>query len=703
MGNWYTDDVKYIAGVGEARAKLLDKELGIATVGDLLYHFPFRYIDRTKIYRIAEIGASGQTLVQFRGRVTGVAYAGAGRKRRFTAYVADATGQAELVWFQGIKWIEKRIEVGREYLVFGRPSFYRGELSVAHPELETMEQALSRKAESGMQGIYPSTEKLGNVLGAKGMYQIICNAWTLVKDRIADPLPEAVRTRYGLIGLRDAIYNIHFPQSQEALRQAQYRLKFDELLGVQLNIQQRRTERLAKSNGFLFTRVGGVFNTFYTEKLPFPLTGAQKRVIREIRRDTVTGFQMNRLLQGDVGSGKTLVALMSMLLAVDNGFQACMMAPTEILARQHYATVCKMLDGMDVKVAVLTGASKARERRASLEGIASGEVDILIGTHALIEDRVQFSNLGFVVIDEQHRFGVEQRARLWTKNLQPPHILVMTATPIPRTLAMTLYGDLDVSVIDELPPGRRPIKTFHYTDAARLKLFGFMRQEIAKGRQVYVVYPLIKESEAMDYKDLTDGYEAISRDFPLPQYVTAICHGKMKPADKEESMRQFKQGEAHILVATSVIEVGVDVPNATVMVIESAERFGLSQLHQLRGRVGRGGEQSYCILMSGEKLSRESRARLEAMCETNDGFRLAELDLKLRGAGDINGTLQSGMAFDLKIASPTADVQILTVSREAAAEILAADPALAHPQNRGLEALRRRYSGREEIDFSRIS
>ena len=726
------NDIKFVAGVGEARAKLLERELGIRTLGDMLSHYPFRYIDRTRIYRISEITeAAGLSYVQFRARITGVAYAGTGRKRRFTAFAQDPTGQAELVWFQGVKWIEKRIEVGREYLVFGRPSFYRGELSVAHPELETMEQALSRKAESGMQGIYPSTEKLGNVLGAKGMYQIICNAWTLVKDRIADPLPEAVRTRYGLIGLRDAIYNIHFPQSQEALRQAQYRLKFDELLGVQLNIQQRRTERLAKSNGFLFTRVGGVFNTFYTEKLPFPLTGAQKRVIREIRRDTVTGFQMNRLLQGDVGSGKTLVALMSMLLAVDNGFQACMMAPTEILARQHYATVCKMLDGMDVKVAVLTGASKARERRASLEGIASGEVDILIGTHALIEDRVQFSeaiderrasdarsaldevdrrrtaplssNLGFVVIDEQHRFGVEQRARLWTKNAQPPHILVMTATPIPRTLAMTLYGDLDVSVIDELPPGRRPIKTFHYTDAARLKLFGFMRQEIAKGRQVYVVYPLIKESEAMDYKDLTDGYEAISRDFPLPQYVTAICHGKMKPADKEESMRQFKQGEAHILVATSVIEVGVDVPNATVMVIESAERFGLSQLHQLRGRVGRGGEQSYCILMSGEKLSRESRARLEAMCETNDGFRLAELDLKLRGAGDINGTLQSGMAFDLKIASPTADVQILTVSREAAAEILAADPALAHPQNRGLEALRRRYSGREEIDFSRIS
>ena len=698
------NDIKYVAGVGEARAKVLERELGIRTLGDMLRHYPFRYIDRTRIYRIAEItDAAGLSYVQFRARVTGVGYAGAGRKRRFTACVQDPTGSAELVWFQGIKWIEKRIEVGREYLVFGRPSFYRGELSMAHPELETVEQALSHKAESGMQGIYPSTEKLSNVLGAKGMYQIVCNLWTLVRERIADPLPEALRTRYGLIPLREAYYNIHFPQSQELLRQAQYRLKFDELLGVQLNIQSRRTARLAKSDGFLFPKVGKAFNTFYNEKLPFPLTGAQKRVIREIRQDTVTGFQMNRLLQGDMGSGKTLVALMSMLLAVDNGYQACMMAPTEILARQHFATITRMLDGMGVKVAILTGASKARERRLALEGIASGEVHILIGTHALIEDRVQFANLGFVVIDEQHRFGVEQRARLWTKNEQPPHILVMTATPIPRTLAMTLYGDLDVSVIDELPPGRRPIKTVHYTDAARLRLFGFMKQEIAKGRQVYVVYPLIKESEAMDYKDLTDGYEAISRDFPLPDYVTTICHGKMKPADKEESMRQFKSGEADIMVATSVIEVGVDVPNATVMVIESAERFGLSQLHQLRGRVGRGGEQSYCILMSGEKLSKESRARLDAMCETNDGFRLAELDLKLRGAGDINGTLQSGMAFDLKIANPTLDVQILTVSREAAAGILSADRTLSRPEHRGLRELRRRYSGREEIDFSMIS
>ena len=704
MENYLDNDIKFVPGVGEARAKVLDRELGIRTVGDLLSHYPFRYIDRTRIYPVAEVTeAAGLSYVQLRARITGVAYAGEGRRRRFMAYAQDATGQAELVWFHSIKWIEKRIEVGREYIVFGRPAFYRGALQMAHPELESVEQALSRKSESGMQGIYPSTEKVSNLLGAKGMYQIVCNAWALARDRIADPLPESLRTQHGLMPLREAYRNIHFPQSQEGLRQAQYRLKFDELLGVQLNIRQRRTDRLSKSNGFLFPRVGGVFNTFYNEKLPFPLTGAQKRVIREIRQDTVTGYQMNRLLQGDVGSGKTLVALMSMLLAVDNGFQACMMAPTEILARQHVATIRRMLDGMPVRVAVLTGSSKARERRETLEGIASGEVDILIGTHALIEDRVQFANLGFVVIDEQHRFGVEQRARLWTKNEQPPHILVMTATPIPRTLAMTLYGDLDVSVIDELPPGRRPIRTVHYTDAARMRLFGFMRQEIAKGRQVYVVYPLIQESEAMDYKDLTDGYEAISRDFPLPEYVTTICHGKMKPADKEESMRQFKSGEAQILVATSVIEVGVDVPNATVMVIESAERFGLSQLHQLRGRVGRGGGQSYCILMSGEKLSKESRARLAAMCETNDGFRLAELDLKLRGAGDINGTLQSGMAFDLKIANPTLDTQILAVTREAATALLDADPTLAAPEHRGLERLRRRYSGREEIDFSRIS
>lgn len=698
-------DIQFVAGVGEARAKLLGKELGIRTVGDLLNHFPFRYIDRTRIYPIREVNEAAQlTYVQIRARIAGIAYAGEGRKKRFTAYAQDETGRAELVWFQGIKWIEKKIEVGREYLIFGRPSFYRGELQLAHPEIETMEQALSRKAESGMQGIYPSTEKITSSLGTKGFYRIIQNAWALVaRSRIADPLPESLRREHGLIDLHEAYYNIHFPQSAEKLRQAQYRLKFDELLGIQLGVQSRRTERLEKQNGFLLPKVGECFNTFYHEKLPFPLTGAQKRVIKEIRQDTVTGYQMNRLLQGDVGSGKTLVALISMLLAVDNDFQACLMAPTEILARQHFATITRMLKDIPVRVAILTGSSKTKERREALEGIASGEVDILIGTHALIEDKVQFQNLGFVVIDEQHRFGVEQRARLWTKNRRPPHILVMTATPIPRTLAMTLYGDLDVSIIDELPPGRRPIQTYHYTDSARLRLWGFLKKQIALGRQVYIVYPLIQESEAMDYKDLTDGYEAVSRDFPLPQYVTEICHGKMKPADKEASMARFKSGEAHILVATSVIEVGVDVPNATVMVIESAERFGLSQLHQLRGRVGRGGEQSYCILMSGEKLSKESRARLEAMCETTDGFRLAELDLKLRGAGDLNGTMQSGMAFDLKIANPTRDVQVLTLTREAAMAVLARDPHLEQAENRGLKELMERFTTREKIDFSRIS
>ncbi len=696
-------DVKYVAGVGEVRARLLNKELGITTVGQLLEYYPHRYIDRTKVYLINEIHEDTATYVQFRARVAGISYAGAERNRRFHVMVQDATGSAELVWFKGVKWIEKRVEVGREYLIFGRPSFYKGQLQMVHPELETMEQALTKGVTCSMQGIYPSTEKISNSFGTKGMFRVMVHAWEIVRNHIGETLPESLITRYGLMSRREALQNIHFPETQELLRQAQYRLKFEELLGVQLNVQSRRCGRLSKDNGFLFPKVGGVFTRFYNEKLPFPLTGAQKRVIKEIRKDTISGYQMNRLLQGDVGSGKTLVALISMLLAVDNGFQACMMAPTEILARQHFATIRRMTEGLEVKVAILTGASKSRERREALEGIASGEVDILIGTHSLIEDKVKFRNLGFVVIDEQHRFGVEQRAKMWTKNLQPPHILVMTATPIPRTLAMTLYGDLDVSVIDELPPGRQPIKTFHYTDAARLRLFGFMKQEIKKGRQVYVVYPLIKESEAMDYKDLNDGYESISRDFPLPEYVTSICHGKMKPEDKEESMRQFKEHESDILVATSVIEVGVDVPNATVMVIESAERFGLSQLHQLRGRVGRGGEQSYCILMSGEKLSKEARARLNAMCETNDGFQLAELDLKLRGAGDVNGTQQSGMAFDLKIANPTADVQILSQARDAAEEILSADPTLSAPSNHGLQELKERFSAKEEIDFSRIS
>ena len=704
MANWLDNNVKYVAGVGEARAKLLEKELGILSIGDLLRHYPFRYIDRTKIYSIGELNENmNSSLVQLRARVTGIGYAGSGRKQRFSAFVSDATGSAELIWFQGIKWIEKSIEVGREYLIFGRPSFFRGEVSMVHPELDLVEKALSRKSHSGMQGIYPSTEKIGSTLGAKGFYKIICNAWATAEQHIVETMPHAVMERYQLMPLREALYNIHFPQSAEKLKAAERRLKFDEFLGVQLSIQSMRSDRLSKNNGFLFPKVGERFNTFFNEKIPFPLTGAQKRVIKEIRQDTISGYQMNRLLQGDVGSGKTMVALMSMLLAVDNGFQACMMAPTEILARQHFATICRQTEGLNLKVAILTGSSKSKERKLALEGIASGEVDILIGTHALIEDKVQFANLGYVVIDEQHRFGVEQRARLWTKNQQPPHILVMTATPIPRTLAMTMYGDLDVSVIDELPPGRQPIRTYHYTDAARLKLWGFIRKQIAQGRQAYVVYPLIKESETMDYKDLEDGFESIVRDFPLPDYRVTVCHGKMKPQDKEESMRQFKEHEADILVATSVIEVGVDVPNATVMVIESAERFGLSQLHQLRGRVGRGGGESFCILMSGEKLSREARQRLQAMCETTDGFRLAELDMKLRGAGDINGTQQSGMAFDLKIANPTLDADLLQTAREAAIWVLSSDPHLQSPHNATLRELRARHGGKQRFDFSQIS
>ncbi len=703
MADYLDNGLKFVSGVGEVRAKLLEKELGIRSMRDMLYHFPFRYIDRTKIYRIGEISeAAGLAYVQFRARVTGVSYAGTGRKRRFSVYVSDPTGSAELIWFQGITWIEKRIEVGREYLIFGKPSFFRNDLSIVHPEVENIEKALSRKVESGMQGIYSTTERLSSSLGTKGFYNIICNLWGIAKEHIAESMPAAILHQYGLMPLAEALYNIHFPQSADALRQAQYRLKFEELLGIQLNIQSQRTERISRRNGFLFPKVGDAFNGLY-DRLPFPLTGAQMRVIKQIRGDMISGYQMNRLLQGDVGSGKTIVALLTMLLAVDNGYQACMMAPTEILARQHFATISRMLEGSGVRVAILTGSSKARERRTALEGVADGSVNILIGTHALIEERVKFENLGFVVIDEQHRFGVEQRAKMWTKNSQPPHILVMTATPIPRTLAMTLYGDLDVSIIDELPPNRQPIRTFHYYDSARLRLFGFMRQEIAKGRQVYVVYPLIKESETMDYKDLTDGFESISRDFPLPEYRVTVCHGKQKPEDKEESMRQFKDGEADILVATSVIEVGVDVPNATIMVIESAERFGLSQLHQLRGRVGRGGEQSYCVLMSGEKLSKEARLRLEAMCETNDGFRLAELDLKLRGAGDINGTMQSGVAFDLKIANPTLDTQILQVTQTAAIALLADDPLLGKPENEGLRQLKLRYSAEKKRDFSMIS
>ena len=678
MANYLDNDIKFVAGVGEARARLLEKELGIRTLGDMLCHYPFRYIDRTRIYRIDQIAEGDSALIQFRGRITGVSYAGAGRKRRFTAVVNDGSGVAELVWFQGIKWIEKRIEVGREYLIFGRPSFFKGELSVVHPEIETIEKAFSRKAESGLQGIYSSTERLSSVLGTKGIYTIVCNLWPMVRDHIRETLPDRMRTRYGLLSLRDALYNIHFPQSPELLRQAQYRLKFEELLGIQLGIQSRRTARLSKNNGFLFPKVGGVFNTFFNTRLPFPLTGAQKRVVKEIRQDTISGYQMNRLLQGDVGSGKTLVALMSMLLAVDNGFQACMMAPTEILARQHYATFQRMLEGMDVRVAILTGASKARERREALAGIADGSIDLLIGTHALIEDRVQFSNLGFVVIDEQHRFGVEQRARLWTKNEQPPHILVMTATPIPRTLAMTLYGDLDVSVIDELPPGRKPVKTRCITGKKRADLYGFLDREIDSGRQVYIVCPAIEDAGGSGLNAVKSYYEDIAKAY-LPDRRVGLMHGKLRPKEKAEVMDDFKSGRLDALVSTTVIEVGVDVPNATVMVIENAERYGLSALHQLRGRVGRGAAESWCFLVS-DNASESVQKRLKFLCSTSDGFAVAQYDLETRGPGDFFGSRQHGLPT-LQIADLMNDTRTLHAAQSEAVALLAEDPLLQRPEH----------------------
>lgn len=699
-------EIKFLPGVGEKRAALLASELGIRSVGDLLHHYPFRYIDRTKIYRIAALGEEHtSSFVQLRGRIVGKAYLGEGRKQRLSATLADSTGQIELVWFQHTKWIEKQLEVGREYLVLGKPSLFGGRANMVHPEVETVEKFLA-KGNHGMQGVYSTTERLTSAgLASKGLYSLICTLWERIKDNIVETLPEELIRRLDLLSRAEALKNIHFPASPQLLQRAIYRLKFEELLGVQLGILSLKAGRTRNMQGFLFPRVGELFNDFYENHLPFTLTGAQKRVVKEIRNDCVSGHQMNRLLQGDVGSGKTLVALMAMLLAGDNNYQSCMMAPTEILARQHYASISRMLKGTasENRIAVLTGSTKSRERREILQGTLSGEVQILIGTHALIEERVQFDNLGLVVIDEQHRFGVEQRARLWTKNSQPPHILVMTATPIPRTLAMTLYGDLDVSVIDEMPAGRKPIKTYHLKEAMRLKLNGFLKQEIAKGRQVYVVYPLIKESEAMDYQNLYDGFEHIIQEFPLPEYKVGALHGKMNPEDKSEAMRLFAEGVNNILVATSVIEVGVDVPNATVMVIESAERFGLSQLHQLRGRVGRGGNQSYCVLMSGDKLSREAEARLSAMVETTDGFRLSELDLKLRGAGDVNGTRQSGEAIDLKIASLSADGQILEQARMVASTILEEDPTLQKSQNTTLASLRERYRPNKSIDYGMIS
>ena len=682
-------DIKYLSGVGPQRASVLNKELNIYSLHDLLYYFPYKYVDRSRIYYIHEIDGT-MPYIQLKGEILGFETIGEGRQRRLIAHFSDGTGIVDLVWFQGIKFLVGKYKVHQEYIVFGKPSVFNGRINIAHPDIDNASEL--KLSTMGLQPYYNTTEKMKrSSLNSHAIEKMM----SAVVQQLREPLPEtlspAILAEHHLMPLTEALVNIHFPANPELLRKAQYRLKFEELFYVQLNILRYAKDRQRKYRGYVFETVGEIFNTFYAKNLPFELTGAQKRVLKEIRRDVGSGKQMNRLLQGDVGSGKTLVALMSMLIALDNGYQAGMMAPTEILANQHFETIRELLYGMDIRVELLTGSVKGKKREAILTGLLTGDVRILIGTHAVIEDTVNFSSLGLVVIDEQHRFGVAQRARLWTKNAQPPHVLVMTATPIPRTLAMTLYGDLDVSVIDELPPGRKPIVTIHKYDAHRVSLYQSVHRQIAEGRQVYIVYPLIKESEKIDLKNLEEGYLHICEEFP----DCKVCkvHGKMKAAEKDAQMQLFVSGEAQIMVATTVIEVGVNVPNASVMIIENAERFGLSQLHQLRGRVGRGAEQSYCILVTGYKLVEETRKRLEIMVRTNDGFEIAEADLKLRGPGDLEGTQQSGIAFDLKIADIARDGQLLQYVRNVAEEVVDADPTGIRPENeilwRQLKALRK--------------
>ncbi|MDR1416457.1 MAG: ATP-dependent DNA helicase RecG [Prevotellaceae bacterium] len=672
-------EVKFLPGVGPKRAELLQKELNICTFGDLLYHFPFRYVDKTRIYAIREVNED-LPYVLLKGKIVGFREVNA-KQKRLIAIFADSTGSIELVWFKGITFIQKNLHAGSFYTIFGKPTSFNGKLNIVHPELEDMTKE-EGKITSSIQAVYNSTERLKDMgLGTRAIGRLQSALLGMSLPRVEETLPPYMLEANHLIPLREALLNIHFPQSPELLKKAQDRLKLEELFYVELSILRTRTKRIKACNGFHFSQVGELFNQFYYNHLPFELTGAQKRVIKEIRADTGSGRQMNRLLQGDVGSGKTMVALMCMLIAAGNGFQSCIMAPTEILATQHFKSMTEMLHSMSVNVALLTGSTKKAERRGLLERLAQGDIHILVGTHALIEDAVRFRQLGLVVIDEQHRFGVAQRGKLWEKSENPPHMLVMTATPIPRTLAMTLYGDLDVSVIDELPPGRKPVKTVHFFDNKRDRVFSFMHEQIAAGRQVYVVYPLIRESEKMDYKNLQDGWEMITQVFPAPKYKVCMVHGKLKNDEKEAAMQEFVRGEAHIMVATSVIEVGVNVPNASVMVIESTERFGLAQLHQLRGRVGRGAEQSFCILMSGVKLSADSRHRMEMMCSTNDGFQIAEADLKLRGPGDLEGTMQSGVAFDLHIANLGTDGKILEHARHLAEQVLDEDPLLSGSKN----------------------
>lgn len=675
--------IEYLKGVGPEKGAFLRKELELHTFGDLVRYFPFRYVDRSIIHHIKDITPLTQ-YIQLKGKITGFRQIGAGNQKRLTATFRDGTGEIELVWFKGVDWILKTLKVNIEYLVFGKPNLFSGLFNIPHPEVEIFTDDV-KTAGKGLQPVYPSTEKARKkYLDSKGIARLTQTLMGQFTERdIPEFLPKEVLQQYRLVSRYEALQQIHFPKSEALLHEATRRLKFEELFLMQLQILKVKASRGQAIKGFLFEKIDDKFDRFYKEFLKFELTGAQKRVLKEIRKDTLSGRQMNRLLQGDVGSGKTIVALLTMLMAIDNGYQACLMAPTEILANQHYEGISELLKGLGVEVAMLTGSVKGRARKYILENLAEGKIDIVIGTHALIEETVVFKNLGMVVIDEQHRFGVAQRASLWTKNDNPPHILVMTATPIPRTLAMTMYGDLDVSIIDELPPGRKPIKTLHRTDAARLQVFGFLRDEIAKGRQVYVVYPLIEESEALDLKHLMDGYESLSRAFPKPKYQISIVHGKMRPADKDFEMQRFVKNETQIMVATTVIEVGVNVPNASVMIIENSERFGLAQLHQLRGRVGRGADQSYCILMTGAKLSDTSKQRISIMCQTNDGFIIAEEDLKLRGPGDIEGTRQSGV-LNLKLSDLAVDGNVLEAARKTAQHIMEEDVSLVKPEHQAL-------------------
>jgi ATP-dependent DNA helicase RecG len=677
MNDFLKTSIEYLKGVGPQRADLLKKELGIHVFEDLILHFPFRYVDRSFYCKINEIPFL-ENAIQFKGIITKIYEGGHGRRKTISAIVEDDSGKIELIWFQGANWIKSSLKVGVTYQIFGKAKLFQNTWKIAHPEYTVWNPEVVNK---GFQPIYSSTEKLAsNGLGSRGIEKLIANLLELIPGKLTETLSKQIIDENRLVSFEDAIIKIHAPESEQEIKQAQVRLKFDELFYLQLEMQLRKKQSSSKGKGFLFNEVGRYFNEFYSNNLPFELTNAQKIVLKEIRRDFLTGQHMNRLLQGDVGSGKTLVALLTCLIALGNGFQAAIMAPTEILANQHFETIVNMMKGLSVEVCLLTGSVKKSQRKDIHENLMNGNTQILIGTHALLENEVQFNNLGIVVIDEQHRFGVAQRAKMWKKNTIPPHILIMTATPIPRTLAMTFYGDLDVSVIDELPPGRKPITTIHRFESHRLRLFGFMRDQIKLGRQIYVVYPLIQESEKLDFANLMDGFEAISKSFPLPDYRVSIVHGKMKPEDKDFEMQRFIRGETHIMVATTVIEVGVNVPNASVMVIESAERFGLSQLHQLRGRVGRGAEKSYCILITGNKLSKEGKLRMETMERTNDGFEIAEVDLKLRGPGDLLGTQQSGV-LELKMADISKDHQIIILARNAAVNLLDEDPQVSLEKN----------------------